>query len=217
MTLVPRKLSSAQPFVHPSAIVDDGAVLGAGVTVWHFSHVCEGASIGADSSVGQGCHIGPGVIVGSRVRIQNHVSLFRGVQVEDEVFLGPGCTFTNVLWPRAVFDQSAEFQSTRVRRGVTVGAQATILPGITLGRHCFIAAGAVVTHDVPDYALFQGVPARSRGFVSRHGRPLRFHQGRALCEESGWEYERSSMGSVRCLALDEEASILSTPSRSREV
>jgi UDP-2-acetamido-3-amino-2,3-dideoxy-glucuronate N-acetyltransferase len=151
-------------FAHASAVVDDGAQIGAGTRIWHFAHVTGTAVIGRDCVIGQGCYVA-GVRIGDRVRVQNHVSLYDGVTIEDGVFLGPSCVFTNVINPRAEVSRKHEYMSTLVRRGATVGANATIVCGVTLGEYAFVGAGAVVRRDVPAYALVVGVPARRVGWM----------------------------------------------------
>lgn len=185
---------SATTFVHPSAVIDDGAVLGPDVKIWHFCHVMAGARLGAGTQLGQGCFVGRDVRIGERVRVQNHVSIFEGVELEDEVFVGPHATFTNVNAPRAHVSKRAEFERTLVRRGATLGAHATVLPGIELGEHAFVGAGAVVTHDVPAHALVVGVPARVVGYVSRHGERLTFQGNTATCPATGERYELTPGG-----------------------
>lgn len=192
--------SSDRPpaWVHPSAEVEPGAALGAGTRVWRFSHVAAGARIGADCVIGQNVAIGPGVIVGDRCKIQNNVSLYAGVVLEDGVFCGPSCVFTNVTTPRAEIDRKAEFKPTRVGRGATIGANATIVCGHGLGAWCLIAAGAVVTHDVPPLALMAGVPARRVGWVSHAGEVL----GEDLvCPRTGDRYAERSAGLRRVINL----------------
>ena len=177
--------------VHPSAIVDDGAVLGAGTRVWHFSHVCAGARIGAACSLGQNVFVGNDVVIGDRVKIQNNVSVYDAVTLEDEVFCGPSMVFTNVYNPRAGFVRKDQYRRTLVRRGASIGANATIVCGVTVGSYAFIGAGAVVKHDVPDFALTAGVPARQLGWISRFGECLplpRTGNGEALCPHSGDVY-----------------------------
>jgi UDP-2-acetamido-3-amino-2,3-dideoxy-glucuronate N-acetyltransferase len=175
--------------IHPSAIVDAGAVIGAGTRVWHFCHVMSGARIGAACVFGQNCFVGSAVVVGDRVKVQNNVSLYDGVELEDEVFVGPSAVFTNVSNPRAAVSRRIEFRMTLVKPGATVGANATVLPGLTLGEHCFVAAAAVVTEDVPAFALVTGVPARMAGWVSRHGERLELDaEGRARCPATGERY-----------------------------
>jgi UDP-2-acetamido-3-amino-2,3-dideoxy-glucuronate N-acetyltransferase len=185
-----------EPAVHPSAVVDPAATLESGATVWHFCHVMAGARLGPGVMLGQGCFVARNVVIGARTRVQNHVSLFEGVELEADVFVGPNATFTNVKNPRAHVRKRAEFLRTVVRRGATIGANATILPGHELGEHCFVGAGAVVTEDVAPYALVLGVPARQHGWVSRHGEKLVFENGVAHCPATGERYELAA-GAVR--------------------
>ena len=159
-------------FVHPSAIVDAGATIGEGTRVWHFCHVLSGAVIGRNCVLGQNVMAGPEVRVGDGCKIQNNVSLYRGVTLEDDVFCGPSCVFTNVLTPRAFVERKDEFLPTLVRKGATIGANATVVCGVTIGAYALIGAGAVVTRDVPDFGLAVGVPARRIGWVSRAGERL---------------------------------------------
>ncbi len=180
--------------IHPTSVVDPGAELGAEAHVWHFCHVMAGARIGARSMLGQGCFVGRGVRIGSGVRVQNHVSLFEGVELEDDVFVGPGVVFTNVVNPRASIPKKSEFRRTLVRRGATIGANATILPGVVLGEYSFVGAGAVVCDDVTDHALVVGVPARASGFVSRHGERLEFRDGLAACPVTDERYALTGNG-----------------------
>jgi UDP-2-acetamido-3-amino-2,3-dideoxy-glucuronate N-acetyltransferase len=158
--------------IHPSAIVDEGAQLGAGTRVWHFVHVSAGARIGAACSLGQGVYIGDDVHIGSNVKIQNHVSVYDAVTLEDDVFCGPSMVFTNVHNPRSAVPRKNEYRRTLVKRGATLGANCTIVCGTTIGEHAFVGAGAVVSRDVPPYALVVGVPARRIGWMSRHGERL---------------------------------------------
>ncbi len=170
---------------HPTAVVDDGAEIGDGTRIWHFCHVMPGARIGADCVVGQGCYIG-NVRIGDGVRIQNNVSVYDGVTLEDGVFCGPSCVFTNVVNPRAEVSRKDEFLPTLVRRGATIGANATIVCGATIGEYAFIAAGAVVRGDVPAFALVAGVPARRVGWMCRCG--VRLPDGGGVCGACGEEY-----------------------------
>jgi UDP-2-acetamido-3-amino-2,3-dideoxy-glucuronate N-acetyltransferase len=175
--------------VHPSAIVDDGAQIGDGTHVWHFSHVCAGARIGADCSLGQNVFVGNDVLIGRCVKIQNNVSVYDAVTLEDEVFCGPSVVFTNVHNPRAAVPRKSEYRRTLVQRGATLGANATIVCGVTVGEYAFVGAGAVVTKDVAAHALMAGVPARRIGWMSRHGERLAFDAaGEARCSTTGEHY-----------------------------
>lgn len=179
-------------FVHPSAVIDEGAVLGPGVKVWHFCHVMPGARIGAGSSLGQGCYVASRVVIGRGVKVQNGVSLYDGTTLEDGVFVGPGAVFTNVRNPRAEVERRAEFQPIWLERGVTIGANATLLPGVRLGKYAFVAAGAVVTRSFPSFAFVSGVPARQDGYMSRAG--ARLGELPAICSISGVRYELDAEG-----------------------
>jgi UDP-2-acetamido-3-amino-2,3-dideoxy-glucuronate N-acetyltransferase len=174
--------------VHPSAIVDDGAQLGAGTRVWHFAHVCAGARIGTGCSLGQGVYVGNDVHIGNNVKIQNNVSVYDAVTLEDDVFCGPSMVFTNVHNPRSAVPRKGEYRRTLVRRGATLGANCTVVCGTTIGEHAFVGAGAVVSRDVPAFALVVGVPARRIGWMSRHGERLTLPasgQGEAICPATG--------------------------------
>jgi len=186
--------------IHSTAVIDEGAEIGEGTKIWHFSHVMAGARVGRDCVLGQNVFVGSNVRIGDRVHIQNNVSVYEGVELEDEVFCGPSCVFTNVKNPRSEFPRKDALEKTRVLRGATLGASSTILCGVTIGRWAFIAAGAVVTRDVPDYALITGVPGRQTAWISRHGHRLVAPdaQGVMRCPESGWRYEEES-GVLRCL------------------
>jgi len=175
-------------FIHPSAIVDPGATIGEGAKIWHFCHVSPGAVIGENCVLGQNVFVASGVTLGRGVKVQNNVSLYTGVVCEDDVFLGPSMVFTNVINPRSFVERKSEFRQTLVKRGASIGANATIVCGSTLGAYCLVGAGAVVTRDVPDYALVTGIPARQAGWVSRLGHRLSFEDGKALCPESGEGY-----------------------------
>lgn len=175
--------------IHPSAIVDAGAQIGEGTHVWHFSHVCAGARIGAGCSLGQNVFVGNDVVIGRGVKIQNNVSVYDAVTLEDEVFCGPSVVFTNVHNPRAAVSRKSEYRRTLVQRGATLGANATIVCGVTVGEYAFVGAGAVVTKNVPAHALMAGVPARRIGWMSRHGERLAFDAiGEARCPATGERY-----------------------------
>lgn len=164
---------SDAPFIHPTSIVDDGVVIGPGSKVWHFCHVSRGARIGADCVLGQNCYLGEDVVLGDRCKLQNNVSVYTRVTLEEGVFCGPSCVFTNDPTPRALFPKGrGAWEPTLCRRGTSIGANATIVCGVTLGEHCLIGAGAVVTADVPAFALMLGVPARRRGWVCACGSRL---------------------------------------------
>ena len=181
----------ASTIIDSSAIVDGGATLGAATHVWHFSHVCAGARIGARCSLGQNVFVGNDVWVGDNVKIQNNVSVYDAVTIEDDVFCGPSMVFTNVYNPRAAVIRKDEYRRTLVQRGATIGANATIVCGVTIGQYAFIAAGAVVTRDVPAYALMAGVPARKQGWMSRHGERLNIDpdaDGSVTCPHTGDVY-----------------------------
>jgi len=181
--------------IHPSAIVDDGASIGAGSRIWHFVHVCGGATIGAGCSLGQNVFVGNHVTIGRNVKIQNNVSVYDNVVLEDDVFCGPSMVFTNVHNPRSAVSRRDEYRDTLVRRGATLGANCTIVCGVTIGEGAFIGAGAVVNRDVPDYALVVGVPARQVGWMSAYGERLELavevegeSEGEALCPHTGDRY-----------------------------
>jgi UDP-2-acetamido-3-amino-2,3-dideoxy-glucuronate N-acetyltransferase len=161
------------PFsAHPTAVIDEPTEIGEGTRIWHFCHVMANARIGPECVLGQNVFVATGAVIGARTKIQNNVSVFAGCELEDDVFLGPSCVLTNVKNPRAAVDRKHAFERTRIRQGATVGANATIVCGVTVGRWAFVGAGAVVTRDVPDHALVQGVPARVVGFVCRCGERL---------------------------------------------
>ena len=158
--------------VHPTAIIDEGAEIGDGSRIWHWVHICAGAKIGKECSFGQNVFVGNDVTIGNNVKVQNNVSIYDAVQLEDDVFCGPSMVFTNVYNPRSVVERKSEYRQTRVKKGVTIGANATIVCGVTLGEHSFIAAGAVITRDVKPFALMAGVPAQQMGWMSCYGERL---------------------------------------------
>ncbi|WP_321438348.1 acyltransferase [uncultured Bacteroides sp.] len=176
-------------FVHETAVVDPGCQIGEGTKIWHFSHLMAGCVVGHSCNIGQNVVISPQVVLGNNVKVQNNVSVYTGVICEDDVFLGPSCVFTNVINPRSFINRKDEFRTTLVKRGATIGANATIVCGNTIGAYAMIGAGAVITKDVPPYALMTGNPARQTGWVSEYGHKLIFNeQGEAICPESGQHY-----------------------------
>jgi len=193
-------------FAHPSAVVDSGAEIGDGTKIWHFSHIAARARIGERCVFGQNAFVADDVVIGCNVKVQNNVSIYTGTVIEDDVFLGPSCVLTNVTNPRSQVVRHSLYEKTLLRRGCTIGANATIVCGVTIGRYAFVGAGAVVVASVPDYALMIGVPARQRGWMSRHGHPMKFSDGLAVCPESGFRYELNGEV-VRCIDLGEEVAL----------
>lgn len=192
-------------YVHPTAVVDEGAVIGKGSKIWHFCHVMKGATIGERCILGQNVNVDGGTIIGNNVKIQNNVSIYTGLVIEDDVFLGPSCVLTNVTNPRSQVSRHDLYEKTVIKRGATIGANATIVCGVTIGRYAFVGAGAVVTKDVPDYALVVGNPARQKGWMSRHGNILKPGNDHVMtCPESGLRYQEIPKGELRCLDLEED-------------
>ncbi|HTO44094.1 MAG TPA: acyltransferase [Burkholderiales bacterium] len=176
---------------HPTAVIDDGAQIGAGTRIWHWVHVCAGARIGANCSLGQGVFVGNRVTIGNNVKIQNNVSVYDDVTLEDDVFCGPSMVFTNVYNPRSAVSRKSEYRATLVRRGATLGANCTIVCGVSIGEHAFVGAGSLVNRGVPDFALVVGVPAKQIGWMSRFGERLDLPlsgQGQAVCPGTGDRY-----------------------------
>lgn len=193
-------------YAHPTAVVDEGAVIGKGTKIWHFSHVLKGAQIGERCVIGQNVNVDGGARLGNNVKVQNNVSIYTGLVIEDDVFLGPSCVLTNVTNPRSQVNRHSLYETTVIKRGATIGANATIVCGITLGRYAFVAAGAVVSQNVPDYALMVGNPARQKGWMSRHGhRLVPGADGVMICPESGFKYREVQPGVLKCLDLAEDA------------
>ena len=183
-------MSSSKFYAHPSAIIDDGCIIGDGTKVWHFSHIMPNCVIGEQCNIGQNVVISPEVVLGKNVKVQNNVSIYTGVQCEDDVFLGPSMVFTNVTNPRSAINRKNQYAKTIVKKGATIGANATIVCGHDIGRYAFIGAGAVVTKTVPDYALVIGNPARQAGWMSEYGHKLSFDKsGMATCPESNERYK----------------------------
>ena len=209
---------SSDYFVHPTAVVDVGAEIGKGTKIWHFSHVMKGTKIGERCVLGQNVNVDGGTVIGDNVKVQNNVSIYTGLVIEDDVFLGPSCVLTNVSNPRSQVNRHSLYEKTLIKRGATIGANATIVCGVTVGRYAFVAAGSVVTKDVPDYALLMGNPARQKGWMSRHGHVLKNpdKDGLMICPESGYRYrvekaesgkQKAEMEILRCLDLEEEAKL----------
>lgn len=177
-------------FVHPTAVVDEGCEIGSGTKIWHFSHIMPHCKIGENCNIGQNVVVSPGVVLGKNVKVQNNVSIYTGVQCEDDVFLGPSMVFTNVINPRSAVNRKDQYMKTLVKKGASIGANATIVCGHDIGAFAFIGAGAVVTKAVPDYALVIGNPARQTGWMSEYGHKLTFNtEGVAVCPESQEKYK----------------------------
>jgi UDP-2-acetamido-3-amino-2,3-dideoxy-glucuronate N-acetyltransferase len=176
-------------YVHPSSFIDDNCVIGEGTKIWHFCHVMSGSTIGKNCNLGQNVVVSPKVILGNNVRVQNNVSIYEGVICEDDVFLGPSMVLTNVINPRSAISRKDEYRKTLIKKGASIGANATIICGHTIGEYAFIGAGAVVTRDVPAFALITGNPGRQQGWMSEHGHRLVFNEeNMATCPESGQQY-----------------------------
>ncbi len=200
-------LENAEYFVHDSACVDDGAVIGKDTKIWHFAHIMSGAEIGERCVLAQNVMVADRVKIGANVKVQNNVAIYSGTIIEDDVFLGPSCVLTNVTNPRSQVVRRSLYERTILRKGATIGANATIVCGVEIGRYAFIAAGAVITADVPDYAMMIGVPARQAGWMSRHAHRLGDpdDDGVMICPESKYRYKEIEPGVIRCLDLDEDA------------
>lgn len=176
-------------YVHPTAVIDDGCEIGEGTKIWHFCHIMSNCKIGENCNLGQNVVVSPGVTLGKNVKVQNNVSIYTGVVCEDDVFLGPSMVFTNVINPRSAINRRGQYAGTIVRKGASIGANATIVCGHNIGQFAFIGAGAVVTKEVPDYAIVVGNPARQIGWMSEYGHKLHFNKdGMAVCEESNQQY-----------------------------
>ncbi|MCI9648366.1 acyltransferase [Oscillibacter sp.] len=178
-------------FAHESSYIDEGCEIGGGTKIWHFSHIMGGSRIGKDCNIGQNVVVSPGVVLGDGCKVQNNVSIYTGVVCEDGVFLGPSCVFTNVINPRAFIERKSEYRKTTLKKGASVGANATIVCGHDVGRYAFVGAGSVVTKDVPDYALVYGCPAEARGWVCVCGEQLQFSERKAVCPACGRAYQMS--------------------------
>ncbi len=183
-------------FVHESSYVDEGCEIGEGTKIWHFSHIMKDCVIGERCNIGQNVVISPGVVLGKGVKIQNNVSVYTGVVCEDGVFLGPSCVFTNVINPRAFIERKDEYRKTTIKKGASIGANATIVCGHDIGKYSFVGAGSVVTKDVPDYAMVYGTPARIRGYVCQCGNKLDFSNGTSRCSVCEKKYKMSENNKV---------------------
>jgi UDP-2-acetamido-3-amino-2,3-dideoxy-glucuronate N-acetyltransferase len=181
-------MDNKEYYIHESSYIDDQVKIGGGTKIWHFCHVLKGSRIGQNCIIGQNCMIGPDVTIGNQCKFQNSISVYTGVTIEDEVFCGPSCVFTNVYNPRAFLERKYEFRPTLVKRGATIGANATIVCGATIGRYALIAAGTVVKSDVADYSIVAGVPARQIGWACKCGTTLKFHNNQSNCVYCGNEY-----------------------------
>lgn len=199
-------------FAHPSSFIDEPCTIGDGTKIWHFCHVMKNARIGRNCILGQNCFVANDVVIGDNVKVQNNVSIYTGTVIEDDVFLGPSCVLTNVTNPRSQVNRHSLYEATLLRRGCSIGANATIVCGVTIGRYAFVGAGAVVAKDVVDYALMVGVPARHVGWMSRHGvrLPKPDADGITVCPESGFRYRELEPNILRCLDLDEDAPLPSS-------
>lgn len=181
-------------FVHPTAVIDEPADIGEGSQIWHFSHVMSGAKIGKNCIIGQNVFVASGALLGDNIKIQNNVSIFKGVVLEDDVFCGPSMVFTNVFNPRSFISRKKEFLQTLVKKGATIGANATIICGNTIGTYAFVGAGSVVTRDVPDYALVYGNPGKVKGWVCQCAVEIVFRYGKAVCKSCGKRYQKDRTG-----------------------
>ena len=200
-------MSEEAYFSDPTAVIDQPCTIGAGTKIWHFCHIMKGARIGTGCVLGQSVFVACDVMIGNNVKIQNNVSLYTGVELEDDVFCGPSCVFTNVINPRSQIIRHHLYDRTLIQTGATIGANATIVCGVTVGRYAFIGAGAVVVAgEVPDYALMLGVPARQKAWMSRHGHRLQKPEsdGIFVCPESGWRYKEVEPNQLRCLSWPED-------------
>ncbi len=185
-------------YVHESSYIDDEVQIGPGTRIWHFCHIMQNSKVGANCNIGQNVVISTNVILGDGVKVQNNISIYSGVICEDDVFLGPSMVFTNVINPRAFIERKSEFKQTMVKKGASIGANATVVCGCTIGKYAFVGAGSVVSKDIPDYALAYGNPARIRGWVCQCGEKLQFKADTAKCKECGLEYIKVSENEVRC-------------------
>ncbi len=205
-------------FLHESAVVDRGAEIGNGTKIWHFSHILSGAVIGKNCVLGQNVSVAGRAVIGNNVKIQNNVSVYDGVFIEDDVFLGPSCVLTNVSNPRSQINRKDVYEKTVIRQGASIGANATIVCSVTIGYYAFVAAGAVVTRDVPDFSLVMGTPAVRTAWVSRHGHKLvdKDDSGFYVCPESGLRYKEKKEGHLVCIDLDNDQELPQNMKTGRE-
>lgn len=191
-------MSNQDFYSHPTAIIDDGCEIGSGTKIWHFSHIMTGCKMGEKCNIGQNVVVSPGVILGNNVKVQNNVSIYEGVTCDDDVFLGPSMVFTNVVNPRSAVNRRGQYSRTHVGKGVSIGANATIVCGHDIGEYAFIGAGTVVTKTIPPYALIVGNPGKQVGWMSEYGHRLHFNEsGKAVCPESAQEYELKNQKVIR--------------------
>ncbi|MCM2283300.1 MAG: N-acetyltransferase [Desulfobacula sp.] len=197
-------------FVHESSYIDENVIIGDGTRIWHFSHVLSGAIIGRNCNLGQNVCISGGVTIGDNVKIQNNVSVYEGTIIEDDVFLGPSCVLTNVSNPRSQVNRKNLYESTIIKKGSSIGANATVICGVVIGRYAFVAAGAVVAGDIPDYGMVMGVPAKLQGWMSRHGHKLENpdKDGVYICPESHLRYMKNTENVMYCIDLDENEPLI---------
>ncbi len=181
-------------FVHPTSVVDEPVEIGEGTQIWHFSHIMSGAKIGKNCIIGQNVFVASGATLGDNIKLQNNVSVFKAVTLEDDVFCGPSMVFTNVFNPRSFISRKKEFRATLIRKGATIGANATVICGNTIGQYAFIGAGSVVTKDIPDYALVYGNPGKVKGWICQCAEEIIFRSGRAKCQVCGKKYRRDRTG-----------------------
>jgi UDP-2-acetamido-3-amino-2,3-dideoxy-glucuronate N-acetyltransferase len=186
-------------YAHPTAVIDSPVEIGEGTKIWHFCHIMSGAKIGKNCVIGQNVFIASGAVLGNNIKVQNNVSIYDGVILEDDVFCGPSMVFTNVFNPRSFISRKKEFRQTLVKRGATIGANATVICGNTIGQYAFIGAGSVVTKDVPDYALVYGNPGKVKGWVCQCAEEIIFHSGKAICKSCGKKYKKDQNGVILIL------------------
>lgn len=201
-------MTKKEYFSHESSFIDTPSEIGKGTKIWHFCHIMKNVSIGENCNFGQNIFVGENVKIGKNVKIQNNVSVYTGTIIEDDVFLGPSCVLTNISNPRSEIKRKSLFEETVIKRGASIGANATIVCGKIIGRFAFVAAGCVVTQDIPDYGFYMGVPGKQNGWISRHGHPLKEKnkEGHFVCPESKLRYIEEK-GQLKCIDIDEETGL----------